>query len=628
MARTPFDPLDPDYGPQTVHSSDLFFINNPMNSQQNNNPSPSISTQLYPYHQQAFHHYTPPVHDGSRPLSYPRQSVYPSYVPNNPIPPPPLPPKPPPAVYPQIAPTAYAGPSRPHLTQPPPLPPPPPPPPQEVQNEEPIDDSNELAMVLALSQSESTERKKMEEQLLDQEEQDLARALAESMSMLPTGGLDTNPFVLPASQVASSSRTEASPKRPPDGLPAQDASHKLEFPADPTNPFADIRRHDQWHVPDKPQEDVPSIAESSSLKRFSFDGLSFPISEPTNETTENARSTSRPLSISSVSSLPYTLPDPPTRSNTLDAKDALPEYSQAGATQFTPQDAPVAGPSTIPTNVDVVHIAESMDTVLVFDDEAYARQLEAEEQELSRQYLEEKNRPPDMQGEQPLGEGLPQYPSSIPQQSSWQRIEMVPSRLIIPSQATPAVSGGASRPTPTQPQPPAFGGAQLRQHEFLPRPVSSMPEAGPSAMFYSSPGPRRQSDADTRSDASHQSSGHSSTGPQTAHPERLTRVHQIEQPPPQSSPERRPSYSSAGPQTAHPERSNHVRRIEQQPPHSNPERHPGYSTVPSPQADNRVPSTTHHLPSPAALNAHHFLDRELLLGVCTSFTCNFHNSLN
>ena len=226
---------------------------------------------------------------------------------------------------------------------------------------------------------------------------------------------------------------------------------------------------------------------------------------------------------------------------------------------MTFEDAPVAGPSTIPANVDVVHVAENMDTVLVFDDEAYARQLEAEEQELARQYAEEKSRPPDTQGEQPSGEGLPQYTSSQPQQSSLQRIEEVPSRIAIPSQTMPSTTG-ASRPTPTQPHHPALGGAQLRQQEY--RPISSLPEAGPSAPFY--PGHRRQSDADTRSDASHQSSGHSSTGPQTVHPER------------------RPSYSA----------------------------------VP-PQADNRVSQPVQHVPSPGALNP--FLDRELLLGVCTSF---------
>jgi hypothetical protein len=409
------------------------------------------------------------------------------------------------------------------------------------------------------------------------------------MSMLSAGN-NTNPFFVPASQVASSSRTtthdtrtEASPKRPPVGLPAQDVPH-IVYPADPTNPFADIRRYDKWRIPDKPQEEVASIgssAESSSPKRFSFSGLSFPTSEPANETTGKARSISRPSSISSTSSLPYTLPDPPTRSNTLDAKDPLPEYSQEGATQFAPQDAPITGPSTIPTNVDV---AESMDTVLVFDDEAYARQLEAEEQELARQYSEEKSRPPDIQGEQPSGEGLPQYTSSNPQQSNWQRIEMVPTRLVIPSQAMPSASG-ASRPTPTQPYHPASGGAQLRQQDFSPKPISPLSEAGP---FYPSPGHRRQSDSDTRSDASHQSSGHSSTGPQTAHPERLNFIHQIEQQPPQSNPERRPSYSA----------------------------------VP-PQADNRVPGPVQHVPSPGALNANHFLDRELLLGVCTSFHSQF-----
>lgn len=588
MARTPSKP-EPDYGPQSIHSSDLFFIDNPMNNQdvsQNNSP---ISNQLYPYHQQAFHHYSPPLPDPIRP--YPQPSFYPSYVHRAA---PPLPPKPAPIA--PIAPTFGYSPSQSRFPQPSHIPPQLPP--QEVEEEEvsPIDESStELAMALALSQSESAERQKLEEQLLDQEEQDLARALAESMSMLSAEN-NTNPFFIPASQVASSSRitthdtrTETSPQRPPVGLPAQDVPHKVDivYPADPTNPFADIRRYDKWRIPDNSQEEPPSIgtrAESSSPpKRFSYSGLSFPIPELANETTENARSVSRSSSFSSVSSLPYTRPDPPTRSNTLDETDSLPKYSQAGATQFTPQDAPVAGPSTIPTNVDAVQVAETMDTVLVFDDEAYARQLEAEEQELARQYVEEKSRPPDMQGDQPSGESLPQYTSNSPQQSNWQRIEMVPARLVVPSQPMSSTSG-ASRPTPTQPHHPTFGGAQLRPQEYSSRPISSLPEAGPSASFYPSPIHRPHSDSDTRSDASHQSSGHSSTGPQTAHPERLNH---IQQQPPQSISERRPSYSAV------------------------------------PQADNRVPGPVQHAPTPGALNANHFLDRELLLGVCTSFHSKF-----
>ncbi|KAF8974184.1 hypothetical protein BDZ97DRAFT_1210 [Flammula alnicola] len=328
--------LDPEHGPQSIHRSDLFFINSTpqMNTRQNaefsqrspNAASPSISNQLYPYHQQAFHHFTPPA-----PAARPPQSFYaqplPSYTqrPLTDLSPPPVPPKPKfkPIVYPPIKTTTnydqYAA------APPPPLPPLAPAPP--VQSGEitasPTDDSNELAMALALSQSESIERQKLQEELRNQEEEDLARALAESM--LSTGS-NINPsvdpfFTSPPERVISSSGTTVddpgtatSPARAPVDLPSQSSQNATStaHPTPSSNPtFPEFGRHDKWRLPglsDRPQEEdsAPEV-QSEPMGRKSPTTPSFPSSF-NDATPVTARP--RPSSISSVSSLPYTLPDP------------------------------------------------------------------------------------------------------------------------------------------------------------------------------------------------------------------------------------------------------------------------------------------------------------------------------
>ncbi|EAU84680.2 hypothetical protein CC1G_00199 [Coprinopsis cinerea okayama7 len=76
-----------------------------------------------------------------------------------------------------------------------------------AQGPESTSDDDELAQALALSQTENEARQKLEEQLRQQEEEDLARALAESM--LSTGNnidITSNPFFAEFSGVASSSK--------------------------------------------------------------------------------------------------------------------------------------------------------------------------------------------------------------------------------------------------------------------------------------------------------------------------------------------------------------------------------------------------------------------------------------
>jgi hypothetical protein len=175
--------LDSSYGPQTIHRSDLFF--NQGSHMSRSQPVADFSpAQLYPYHQQ---HYALPTQPRPPPLLPANSHPQPTYF-HRSMTEPPLPPIPPKPFHPHPIPEF-------NLTNPaevdtPPLF-------VESSNERPSSptDEDELAAVLALSQSESIQRKLREEALATQEEEELARALAESM--LSTGGNlteDHNPF--------------------------------------------------------------------------------------------------------------------------------------------------------------------------------------------------------------------------------------------------------------------------------------------------------------------------------------------------------------------------------------------------------------------------------------------------
>lgn len=182
--------LDSNYGPQTIHRSDLFFINQGTHMSRSQPGADFSPAQLYPYHQQHYALPQPRPPPLLPPNSHPQPTNFHRSV-TEPLPPP-IPPKP---FHPQSIPEF-------NLTNPaevdkPPLV-------VQSSNGRPSSptDEDELAVALALSQSESIQRKLREEALATQEEEELARALAESM--LSTGGNltdDHNPFF---SEAASS----------------------------------------------------------------------------------------------------------------------------------------------------------------------------------------------------------------------------------------------------------------------------------------------------------------------------------------------------------------------------------------------------------------------------------------
>ena len=259
------------------------------------------SIQLYPYHQQGFVHSPPPAVP-LQPRQYrsmsnltdppplpPKPIIYPiidtntshgdhqdqvSYSPPPVPPPPPLssPPIPPQLPSPPI-PTQLPSPPVPSLPSPPvpPLPSPPVPPPPQDEVIVPTEDSDELAIVLALSQSESVQKKLREEQLMNQEEEDLARALA--ASMLPTEGYFRSPvnintesneaLVNPWIQSSSSHKPLASP---PISLPVTPGgpSEETSGLSIRHDPYAEFGRYDKWRIPNPPekgQEEAPKPLE-------------------------------------------------------------------------------------------------------------------------------------------------------------------------------------------------------------------------------------------------------------------------------------------------------------------------------------------------------------------------------
>ena len=264
------DEEDPNWRP---HRPDLF--------KRAMTPAIPSSTQLYPYHQQGFAH-SPPTNPPPTP-PHPRQ--YRSM--SNLTDPPPLPPKP--IVYPTMDTDSTSHGDYQVSYSPPPLPPPlpsppsfpspppllsPPPPPVLPQDEAivPTEDSDELAMVLALSQSESVQKKLLEEQLMNQEEEDLARALA--ASMLPSESYfpsltNENPEssnALDTPWIQQSSPSHKPLASPPISLPVTPGapSEESSAPSILPDPYAEFGRYDKWRIPicpEKQPEEAPKSLE-------------------------------------------------------------------------------------------------------------------------------------------------------------------------------------------------------------------------------------------------------------------------------------------------------------------------------------------------------------------------------
>lgn len=409
-------------GPQSVHTSDLFFDNKSnmygQSSQTSQVPSNSPA-QLYPYHQQAFVHQfsgpqqgyyggqqqpthwtpqptpmkrpqsssgaPPTLHHSfsARPISQPHRPAYrtqslfgqppPIDLPqaqSNPYinQPPPVPPLPPQPYIPQLT-IQHTPPSHlfPQSLQAGPLPP-------KVEEEEvplsPDSDPEELARAIAMSQTESNERHRLQERLINQEEQDLAKALAESLKVSPRQNSS-----YPGTVASSSHSQQPKPASPPserhpirvstsgyvppiqDGLATPTAHTSATSYSDSDYDFG-LGNHRKWQI--------PSSYATPGLASTSIAGPSKPA------TTSHTRSSS----VSSGSSLPYML-----SSATEEHQNSLPDYIPASA-HLTSSIAAM----------ESLQQTDSAESRLVFDDEAYARQLALEEEQDLARLIENKAR--------------------------------------------------------------------------------------------------------------------------------------------------------------------------------------------------------------------------------------------
>ncbi|KAF8165463.1 hypothetical protein B0H34DRAFT_240121 [Crassisporium funariophilum] len=646
--------LDPDYGPQTIHRSDLFFITPPrMNSARQNaesspvssKASPSISNQLYPYHQQAFNHYSPQVAPPPHPqytrppypynqqVPYPESHLQRSSSSFGPPPPPPLPPKP--IAYPPIGTNIpqYGIADHSYTYQPYTQPPPPRHDGEVVAS--PTEDSDELAMVLAISQSESAQQSALDVQLMNQEEEDLARALAESM--LSTGSNahpSENPFfAIPGtSNVATSSKhtLDASwPRSPSPKLSVEQPrkaslSKAASSSSGPTTAessshagHAEFGRYDKWHIPgvtDKAMHGEAQVGESRSEKMQGEKGrtrsissdssLPYDIHFPESAASGSKTSADKRASISSASSLPYNIPA--SQNSPHDVKVSLPVYSQMDGADLRP---------TITTNhsqsdygeSDLSEALVSPGTILMFDDEAYARQLAAEEEEGAKVLYswKEEEREEELRRAQQEESDLPTYTSygHGKQRAEWQPPSGPSSNDTYEYRyplETPVSSTSSIPPFKTPAQTIAGSFNQSLAHAIPPRhdsiphepQIRPMPlgDSGSQASFspvvYPSLGPRRESDSDARSEASHYSSSQASAGVHSVHSDRPNLRLDMAQQGPITNGARRPSQS--GPINVH-------------------------------QAHERLSNNPNPAPGPSVLNVNQFVDRNLLLGVSIGF---------
>lgn len=265
--------LDSSYGPQTIHRSDLFFINQGTHMSRSQ-PADFSPAQLYPYHQQHYALSQPrpppllPANSHPQPTNFHRSMTEP--------PPPPIPPKPfHPHSIPEFSLTNPAEVNKPPLLV-------------ESSNGRPSSptDEDELAVALALSQSESIQRKLREEALATQEEEELTRALAESM--LSTGGNlteDHNPFFSEAgASMSTIYENQSSPETPVHSSSFESSNVSPSFASHAESlsfsngGLTELGRYENWRTPGMSQRS--SVETDVELGKGPFSDFEAPPQNP------------------------------------------------------------------------------------------------------------------------------------------------------------------------------------------------------------------------------------------------------------------------------------------------------------------------------------------------------------
>lgn len=231
----------------------------------------------------------------------------------------------------------------------------------------PTEDSDELAMVLELSKSESVQKKLLEEQLMNQEEEDLARALAASMLPNETNPMDGTPE---SKNVLDTSRTQSSPYHKssrllPSVTPPAAESSGLPIPH--SDAYPEFGLYEKWRIPKRPEkqvEETPNLEAHDVVRRLSS-ASSSPYNPPP------PRPAAKRPSTASVSSLPRRPSDLAKYSHIDSDKSSSPETSFLGYI--------AAG------NADLSSDFIPPETILEFDNATYARQLATDEEKILKQ---------------------------------------------------------------------------------------------------------------------------------------------------------------------------------------------------------------------------------------------------
>ena len=393
-------------------------------------------------------------------------------------------------------------------------------------------------MVLALSQSESVQKKLLEEQLINQEEEDLARALAASMlpseSYFPPTNENPESSNTPWIQSSPSHKSLASPPISlpvTPGGPSEESSGSSILP----NPYGEFGRYDKWRIPIRPEK------------------------QP--EEAPNSLETQRSPSISSVSLLPY-----------VPAMDGDKSSSQHGDAEEPPNFF-------------------SSETVLKFDNAAYARKPASDEEKILNQSLYNEEGQQDgsvdqaklsstSYGKQNAEGARPQLARVASYEEPYSRQYPQDARVCTngatPSPPVPTYSPNAFSPPPAPDYGfPSIGRANSYQPDIYQEKQKQSLSFSPIA--YPSLGSRRGSTSDIHSETSQKSQTSSSLIPHNDKPHLHLDVLQ------------RPATSEA-------------RR---------------HATLP-PQSIATTSATTLNQRPPTAglVNVNHFVDRDLLCGVC------------
>lgn len=232
----------------------------------------------------------------------------------------------------------------------------------------PPDNEHDIARALEMSQADMIRRKTEEEKLLSQEEEELARALAESLQMSNQtshlfGGESS------ASQPASlyQKNEDLSPLQLPISLPAEVPSYaSASSSSQNTNSFVEDQN---WQMP-APYDPLQEGSSGAGQMTSSPPSMPSAIIYPTE-------------------ALPKDRVDP---------SDNLPVYSDRLSSSLAAMES--------------LQTTDADESRLVFDDEAYARQLLADEEDELRRRIEQKRRMEAERQQDSEPDKLPQYTSS------------------------------------------------------------------------------------------------------------------------------------------------------------------------------------------------------------------------